>query len=235
MRTVSEAEYLESTQGSTVLSRNDDGGMTIRCADGGFIKVFRRPGLFSSARLRSLAVRYCAAAKELARRGVPTVQVIGAFRIVPGGRHAVRYQGLKGNSLRAGIDARPSTPKGGGDLLRGFARFIAEMHAKGIYFRGLHFDNVVVEGERFGLIDVGAARFRRGPLPSRLRARNFRHMLRYDADRAALEAFGLAEFLRQYLSAAGLDDAPKRRFLRCLRAQHASLPVVVDELVDDRS
>jgi hypothetical protein len=86
-----------------------------------------------------------------------------------------------------------------------------------VYFRGLRFDNVIANTESFGLIDVAAARFRRGRLSPRLRARNLHHLLRSEAERAIVKDVGVARFLRWYLEVALLPRLDAQRFLRWLR------------------
>ena len=66
----------------------------------------------------------------------------------------------------------------------------ARLHDAGVYFRGLHFGNVIVDGEVVrGLVDVTDVRFRPWPLGVSARARNFKPFLRYPEDRAILTAW----------------------------------------------
>jgi hypothetical protein len=101
------------------------------------------------------------------------------------------------------------------------AGYLADLHERRVYFRAVHFGNVLVLPDGgFGLIDVSEARFRRGPIPPRLRARNFKHMLRYPEDVAALTGYGLARFVRTYLERAALADRDRAVFLATVAREH---------------
>lgn len=195
--------------------------------DGRLAKTFRQPrGLLSSARLRPYAVRFARAAAELARRGVPTVEVTGLYRLEAPGRDVVVYQPLAGTPLRerVGDDADAADRAA---LLERFAAFVAELHRRGIAFPGMHLGNVLVLADgSFGLIDIASLRWRRRmdePVPPRTRARDLRPMLHYEPDRTAVVSFGVERFVCAYLAAAALGDRREARFLRALRRQHPLL------------
>ncbi|MGI9310751.1 MAG: hypothetical protein ACR2P7_04360, partial [bacterium] len=73
----------------------------------------------------------------------------------------------------------------------------------------------------FALLDIHSARFRAGPISVRARLRNFRNILRYDEDRAALNDHGLAQFFGAYLHGSGLSDRRRARLLRELQRTRA--------------
>lgn len=92
--------------------------------------------------------------------------------------------------LRELLDAEPGSER----WIAEFGRFLGQLHRQGVYFRSLHFGNLVVgDGGVFGLIDVADLEFRAAPLPPSLVVRNLRHLLRYPQDgdrvRAAHAAF----------------------------------------------
>src|SRR5690606_25186177 len=67
------------------------------------------------------------------------------------GLSACIYQPLPGTSLETLFKAAPQKI---GQLLPGLARFILNLHRKGIYFRSLHLGNVLqISENNFGLID----------------------------------------------------------------------------------
>jgi tRNA A-37 threonylcarbamoyl transferase component Bud32 len=227
MRTLSQGEWSALTQGSVILARNDHGGMTSRLADGTYLKLFRRPRLFSTARIIPPSGRFVRAAFTIAQHGIRTVRVIEGLR-APTGLRAVRYAGVEGATLRDAL-ARTRDKSEQAAALDRLGRFIARLHEKGIYFRGLRFDNVILcdDGE-FGLIDVGAARFRRAPLRSALRARNLRHLLRQDPDRTILASFGHHRFLKRYFESAGIGEPESRRIVQRLKRLEAGFREATD-------
>lgn len=200
--TIALSSYNMIISQSEVIERDAYGEKVLIAPDGNFIKIFRTKKLLSTAIFRPYALRFRSNAEKLARLGIPTVQVHSVSYCPENRRHLVAYRPLAGDTLRAVL-------REGGDvdlLLKRFARFLAELHRRGVFFRSIHFGNVIVppESGEFGLIDVADMRIRPRPLGAMARARNFRHFLRYSEDVRALEAFGLEHFLDIYLETADL-------------------------------
>lgn len=170
--------------------------------DGRLVKQFRIRPLFSSATLRPIVRRFARNARLLAARGVPTVRIAETHRLRSPRRDLVVYHPLEGETLRAFLRARPGEMI---ETMHGLARFIGSLHERGVYFRGLHFGNVIVtpEGE-FGLIDIDSAEFRRGPLPVTVRERNFRPMFAYEEDARAMATMTAAAWIESYTSATAV-------------------------------
>jgi len=216
MRSLSPREFDELISSGEPVGRNDEGVSVWRLGDGRFVKVFRRGRMLSSVVWNPYAARFRRAASLLRERGVPSVEMEDALRIEDTGRTAVIYRGLPGRTARSLLaDAH--------DLLPRIAAFLATLHAKGVYFRGAHFGNIIVlEGDHeiggMGLIDVAAAQFRSRALRPALRARNFKPPLRYDVDRSAIERFGPAQFVACYLRASNMSEHEIRSFRARLSA-----------------
>lgn len=200
--TVSLSSYNTIIDQSDVIELDAYGEKVLIAADGNFIKIFRRKKIFSTAVLRPYALRFRSNAEQLIRLGIPTVQVCSVSYCPENCRYLVEYRPLAGETLRAVLRERGDSAV----LLERFARFLAELHRRGVYFRSIHFGNVIVptESGELGLIDIADMRIRRRPLGAGARARNLRHFLRYPEDVRALEAFGLERFLNIYLEAADL-------------------------------
>ena len=91
----------------------------------------------------------------------------------------MHYEAVQGSTLRD-LTKDISDPR---LLLESFGVFLAELHRKGIYFRSIHFGNVVLqETGEFGLIDIADLRFFGRPLSEYQRERNFKHLLRPKED-----------------------------------------------------
>jgi tRNA A-37 threonylcarbamoyl transferase component Bud32 len=83
--------------------------------------------------------------------------------------------------------------------------FVAQLHARGVYFRSLHLGNIVLTPDHsLGLIDIADLKCQRRALSVGKRLRNFQHMLRYSQDRQWLLGDNSSEFLQSYLSSSGL-------------------------------
>jgi len=210
-------EYEGLIAGARVLSADRHGPKVYELADGSVVKLFRRKRLLSTALLYPYAARFARAAKGLAQRDIRCVKVTQVARVASIQRDIVGYDYLPGKPLRAElIDAMDDADRLA-SLLQRQARYAAELHRKRIYFRAIHFNNVIVcpDGE-LGLIDISEARVGRCKLSPGKRARNFRPMVKYNEDRASLQRYGVQRFVDDYIDAAGLNESQTRRFRMAL-------------------
>ncbi len=112
--------------------------------------------------------------------GIPTVSVLGTYKIRHIKKTAVLYKSLKGITLRDYFSEKPAADRFIGNL----AEFIADIHRKGVFFRSIHFANIIVlPNGTFGLIDVSDMRIKKRSLSFNMRLRNFRHFTRYEIDK----------------------------------------------------
>ena len=205
MEIITEQQYEAICRNAQVLQSDSFGIKVLRLADGQIVKSFRRKRLLSSALLYPYAYRFQKNALRLTAAGIRTVKVNRLCYCPSRSRHLVFYEPVPGICLRSHLaDASPNC-----QILKQFAEFFAELHAKGIYFRSFHFGNVFVlpDSEGFALIDMADLSFRSAPLDFTLRLRNFRHLLRYEEDINSLERFGEGRFVAIYARKAGLSEA----------------------------
>lgn len=216
MKRLDRKQYVQLLAAATVIERDRHGEKVLLLPQGELVKIFRRKRWLSTATFYPYARRFVRNARHLAERGILSVRVLEIACCPAVARHLVTYQPLPGATLRQVLSAADTDRR---QLLGGFARFVATLHRKGVYFRSLHFGNVIVapDGSTLGLIDVADLSLCREPLSFRQRARNFRHMLRYRVDKEALGAFGWQDFLDEYLRAAALSERDAQGFLTMLR------------------
>ena len=201
---------------SDVLSSDLNGVKVLRADDGTMLKIFRRKRRLSSALFSPYALRFGHASQELVRRGISTVETLRVVTLDEPGHTGVIYRYLEGTPLRDALETADDDARTA--LMEAFHDFVARLHQNGVYFRGLHFANVLVQSkDSFALIDVSEVRFLRGPLSSNLRARNFKPLVAYAIDVRSLEQFGIARFVQGYLSSAALDSLATSDFLARLR------------------
>lgn len=203
MKRIDHSRYRELLAGADVLERDGHGEKVLALADGTLVKIFRRKRWLSTASLIPHARRFVRNTHRLAERGILTVSVVDLAYCPAVARHLVTYRPLPGTTLRQALrDSESERHR----LLAAFAHYIARLHQKGVYFRSLHFGNVIVppDGGELGLIDVADLSVLGRPLTLRRRVRNFSHILRYREDRMALRESGWSEFLDSYLQAAAL-------------------------------
>jgi hypothetical protein len=147
--------------------------------DQSVLKLFRLKRYLTSARLVPYAIRFQRHVKRLQAVDIPTVDIHTVFKIAAINRTAVHYSPLEGQTLREHCENHPLDVQ----LAKALGQFFEFLHHRGIYFRSIHFGNVILTIHRhIGLIDVVDMRFRRGPLNMGLRTRNLRHLFRYDTD-----------------------------------------------------
>lgn len=104
----------------------------------------------------------------------------------------VTYNFISGKNVReSGPDTLAKTPE-----------FIAILHSNGIYFRDLHFGNIIMHNNDFAIIDLASAKIKKRPLSIRERARNLAHLYNDFYDSKILNNYGKELFLTQYFSAA---------------------------------
>src|SRR5688572_25465009 len=134
-RRLTQIEYEALRREAQVLSKDEHGDKVLLTPQARIIKLFRRKRLFSSALFYPYANRFADAAVRLASLGIPCPQVEAVYRIPAIRRDAVVYPKLDGTELRRTI--KPAQ-------LRTLAHFLADLHAKGVYFRAAHFGNLLV-------------------------------------------------------------------------------------------
>jgi hypothetical protein len=201
-------EYETMLASAEVLERDAFGIKVLRLGNGDILKIFRVKRFISSARFCSYARRFCRNAGRLAALGIPTVSVRELYHFPDSTNTAVLYAPLRGMTLRELL--RNETPDV--TLWTRLGAFVATLHEKGIYFRSLHFGNIVLTSDsHFGLIDIADMHF----LPWRLgcgrRLRNFRHLRRLDDDVRLLGVSGWQAMLDGYIQHKPLPENCRRR------------------------
>lgn len=168
-------------EGAAVLEQDAHGEKVLALEDGTFLKLFRRKTWFSKTAFISPAARFARNSEHLAERDIPSPKVIGLFRLTSPYRSVVHYHPLPGRTLRE-LARTGDSPEMSESLLQ-LAGFVRSLHESGVYFRSLHFGNIVFTPDgRLGLIDISDMRCSPSPLSRRMRARNLKHLMRYEAD-----------------------------------------------------
>ncbi len=135
-----------------------------------FIKIFRVRNLFSITHFFSYARSFCRNAERLSKLGIPTIKVKQLYHIQNSNKTAVVYEPLHGQTITDALNSNDINTV----LARNLGVFIAELHDKGIYFRGLHLGNIVLKPDnKMGLIDIADMTIFPWPLDRRRRLRNF--------------------------------------------------------------
>lgn len=205
------------TEQAKVLEQDRHGPKVYQLETGQMLKLFRVKRWWSSARLFPYSKRFMRNAQGLRSLGIPTVNVLAAYRLADWRKTGVLYEPLPGLTLRQAA--------GNGQLtqahIRQLGAFVAKLHRLGIYFRSLHFGNIVLtpSGE-MGLIDIADLKLAGRPLGCHQRLRNLRHLCRLAKDRLFLREAGWPQFCEAYFNQGGLrskcSDRTTRKILGLL-------------------
>lgn len=211
MQSVPLPRYYDLVEGAEVLSSDYVDGQfspkVLRLRDQSILKLFRIKRLLTSARLVPYPIRFRRHVHRLQAADIPTVEIQGVFKIAALQRTAVHYRPLEGHTLREHCEHHPIERQRAKQL----GQFFQLLHQKGIYFRSIHFGNLVLTSDqRVGLIDVADMRFRRGTLGMGMRIRNLRHLFRYDCDRDYLSP-ERHTFIDAYCTSANLPSRKERQ------------------------
>lgn len=150
-RLMSQQEYQALRQDAEVIEKDGHGEKVLRLPDGTYLKLFRRKRLISSAAWYPYAHRFVDNAEKLKKLGFICPTVIDTFRLLTPKRDVVRYEPIPGESARSLLQNNRLSPAN----IESIKALIADLHAKGVYFRSLHFGNIVIDQKgKLGLIDI---------------------------------------------------------------------------------
>jgi len=186
MQTVTQSEFEALIRGAKLIERDRHGPKVYETLDGKVIKLLRVKRWLSSNLLCPYAIRFKRNAGSLAVLGIPSLRVERVGHVPHIKRQMVIYPWLPGSPLRHAL--RDSPAQEAARLMRQAGSTIAKIHEKGVYFRSIHFGNLLIHDDETGisLIDILDLAVLRKPLGFRRRLRNFCHMIRYEEDRASL-------------------------------------------------
>ncbi len=204
-------EYEELVAKSVVLEQDRRGIKVLQTPEGAIVKLFRLKRLLSSALLKSYASRFVENARALKKLGIKTVEVEEVLYCKSIKRKLVFYQPVPGQTLRYVLQNSSNTD----DVMKKFTIFLAELHNKGILFRSIHLNNVIVSDtmDTLGLIDIADMRIYSKGLSKDMRMRNFRHLTRYNVDQESIKSFGVDRFMDIYFEVSQLPELYKKDFL----------------------
>lgn len=200
MRIVAVQELENWLASGKVLEKDARGPKVVVLANGLFLKIFysrRHPVL---ARLQPAARRFAQNSEHLHHLGIYAPEVLEVFWLDRrAGLSACLYHPLPGYSVE---QLYQHAPQQASTLLPPLARFIWQLHQRGIYFRSLHLGNILrLPNDKYGLIDILDLQFKRGPLNRWQVKRNFQH-LRHYLKRHKLMEFPLDKLIELYWECA---------------------------------
>lgn len=203
-------EYAAMQVGAQVLEQDERGPKVWLLADNTILKIFRPRSRWSRDTLYSNARSFCRNADRLLALGIPTVTILKLFAFENSIEDAVLYQPLPGTSLRHLLEAKAITQKVCQDL----GAFVANLHQQGIYFRSLHFGNILLtDDQKIGLIDIADMNIYWWRLQLHTRIRNFIRIQKYHKDMLLLGQENRLAIMDAYVQNSNLSKKQVQKLL----------------------
>ena len=200
---IDQATYDNLISQGKILETDPWGTKVVETEDQKIIKIFRLKRVYSSALLFPYACRFKRNATQLKKKGIETIDVesIGYCRAEQ--RHILTYKRISGLSVKALVTEKNNEYT---ELIEQLIKFVVELHKKGIYFRSLHFGNVIVNTEGdMALIDIADLEIYPWPLLVNQRIRNWKHLLKYSFEKSVVSQFGNVRFFDLYAQLSNLS------------------------------
>lgn len=210
------SEYDRLLAVAEVIEQDGHGPKVLMIDPATMVKLFRRKRLVSSATVYPYAARFVRHAQRLRAVGIAAPEVTAYYYCAERKRHLVIYRRLPGESLRERLQAN-SGGKGAAASMRALGKLYANLHRQGVYFRSLHFGNVLrADDDSLALIDVSDLRWYRRSLGLRRRLRNFAPLLTHAVDAVLCNDRLRRELVASYVEHAGLSlsDRGRQRLYR---------------------
>lgn len=177
---------------------------------GDIIKVFNPKSGFTRRHWHPKYLQFIENAAALHAHHIKTVTIHHIYHFKDRDAYAVRYTPLPGRDLRSLMAQNTDA------LMPVLLDFMASLHEKGIYFRGLHLGNILLcDSGGLGIIDMADMRFKRWSLGMQARVRNIAHMVKRPEDRGLFQAYGLDKLLAQYCDIARITGLHRTWFNLC--------------------
>lgn len=196
-----------------ILSDSTEGPKVLQKHNGDIVKIF-----YSSKKnsLISLphALRFSRSAQGLTAAGVlaPHIKALAYYPAKKA--YILTYTEIPGQDFRALTS--PTNPL----LLEKLPLFLAKLHQKGVFYRGIHLGNVLLTpNEEIALIDITNVHIRHKPLSLKQRAKNLAHFVYYWRDTVVFRAYRRKHFLEQYALAAKLNNEELQQLRRLIAAR----------------
>ncbi len=198
---------------SKILEYDHRGVKVVETEDHVIVKIFRLKQVYSSALIFPYAWRFKNNARLLRKKGIETVQIKKIEYCFSEQRHLVSYDKIVGQTIRELLEKKEKDD----DLIKKFIEFVARLHANGVYFRSLHFGNIVVTNNgKMALIDISDLFVYPCSLTINLRIRNWRHLLKYPFEKSFVTGFGDKQFFDRYADDALLSLGQREKLKKAL-------------------
>lgn len=214
MEVIDKEKFEEMRMDAEVLESDGHGDKVLRTPQNQIIKLFRLKRKLSSAVYYPYSQRFADNATKLKALGFQTINVTGVYNVPSIKRNIVVYDMLPGDTLRNVLTQNQNNE----GLIKTYCKCLATLHEKGVYFRSVHFGNILIrKNESEAIIDISDMKFYKNTLNVLHRVRNFKAALRYKVDRESLKEFGFEKFLTLYAEYANFSKSTNSMFVKALK------------------
>ena len=202
MKKLTVLDYNKLVANSSILSGDDYGPKVLKLSTGYFAKFFRVKKILSSAWIYPYSKRFANNVAKLEKLNILTIKAFDTYKVKHKKRDMVLYEPIDGVMIRKAFELCSDKKK----LVIFLAHFWATLHERGVFFRAVHFGNIILtENKDLGLIDVDDMFFQKKALSLSKRIRNIKHLLRYKEDRKIISQHGISFFFEAYNEKAKLS------------------------------
>jgi len=191
-------DYSKLTKDAKLIKRTRTKIRLLLSTENKIIKHIYKRKLLSSSTLWPYITRFIKNAKHLKSKNILSPKIQGAYFYPTLNCYILLYDYVDHPTLHH------IAKKNDLSFLPKFAEFTTKLHALGIFFKDIHLDNFILDGNDFTLIDLESITYQKRPLSIRQRARNLAHLFNRKEDIPFYEQYGYQEFLKHYFEATNL-------------------------------
>ncbi len=195
-----------------VLSTSPQGPKVLQKQNRDIVKLFYRTKWLSSDTWFPKALRFNYNSQRLRTAGFLAPEIKKIFYYPGSKAHILIYNCIPGKDFR-------ELTQHSVQYLEKLPPFLALLHEKGIFYRGIHLGNLILSlYQTIALIDITDVKSQDTPLTLQQRAKNLAHLMHYRLDNRLFQQYGYRHFLQEYAEHAALN-AKSLKKLRSLIAR----------------
>lgn len=188
-----------------ILSDSTEGPKVLQQQNGNIIKIFYSSKKWSLPLLLPHALRFHRSAKRLNNANflAPSIKTLAYYPTKKA--HVLTYPEIPGQDFRQLSDNTPA-------ILEKLPRFLAALHQKGIFYKGIHLGNIILTPKQeIALIDITNVKAYHKPLTLPQRAKNLAHFVYYWRDTQVFRTYRRNRFLQEYALAEKLSTQENQK------------------------
>jgi tRNA A-37 threonylcarbamoyl transferase component Bud32 len=178
----------------------------LEAPDGRMIKIFYpRKKKISSNQFKPYALRFCQNSEKLTALGFIAPKIDEIKYCPELNIYILAYQKIPGENTRILTQQNSSV------FLRDIAKFVARLHQQGVFFRGIHLENLLYHpAMHFVLLDIVDVKINKTALNIFVRYRNLKHLFKTEDDKEFWSKGNKLMFLTEYFTNSKISNFSKK-------------------------